>query len=226
MTGDPAWQAGARSGSGDLLEADMQSEELLVSGNARMRLPAREFAAPAVAGPSITNVSGRVGSTADTNQFAEIRCAEYRASRTGGRFSGGVAIDHPQMHWDSDVVTVRFPPEGGTADQIVGHPARFALFNPEGTIEGQGREAVYSHAVSGGKTNSILTLKGQPATLTMTNGLSVASSSLVFDLATSTFVVPRGKYEILMPKELAIDTNAFRFPRDLGAGAALPSRRK
>ena len=220
VDGDPQWQAGERSGRGDLLEVDMHSEELLVRGGAIMRLPAREFAASIVV-RSPAGTGGRSASVQDalkagTNAMAEITCAEYKLSRTDGQFAGGVEIDHPQMRWWSEALAVRFDPRGGTAEEIVAQPARFELFNPKGQVNGQGRQAVYRYFVSGSRTNSLLTLTGEPATLSMTNGPSLASGSLVFDVAHSTFIVPPGKYRVLGPTNSPVDTNAFRFPRGFG----------
>src|SRR6266851_322267 len=68
LTEDPTWQAGAKAGKGDLLRVNTQLNEMLVRGNASMRLPADEFASnltPASPGQKI-----KPPSKPGTNQFA------------------------------------------------------------------------------------------------------------------------------------------------------------
>lgn len=224
VEGEPEWRAGERSGRGDRLEVNMGREEVLVSGNALMRLPAAEFAAP-MPGLARTNPVAQPGNTArhsssGTNVLAEISCTEYRVTRSSGHFTGEVEVDHPQMHWWSDAITVRFSPQGGAAEEIVAAPARFEVSTARGLVRGNGEHALYSHTVAGGQTNSLLTLTGSPASLAMTNGPSITSSRLMFDVARATFFVPPGKYRVLGPTQVVTDTNAFRFPRGLGMGVA------
>ena len=42
LTGNPAWKAGLREGKGDLVRVNLAHEEMLVSGNAVMKLPSAE----------------------------------------------------------------------------------------------------------------------------------------------------------------------------------------
>jgi hypothetical protein len=120
------------------------------------------------------------------------------------------------MHWWTDELTIRFAPDGGTVDELAARPARFQLFNIRGQIDGSGIQAVFRQTLAAGVTNALLTLTGAPAMLTQTNGPSIASASLMYDVANSTFVVPPGKYRVLGATNSAVDTNAFQFPRGLG----------
>ena len=43
LTGDPRWQAGPREGKGDRIRVNLPHDEMLVRGNAYMRLPAAEM---------------------------------------------------------------------------------------------------------------------------------------------------------------------------------------
>ena len=43
LTGNPAWRAGLREGKGDRMRVNLAREEMLVSGNAVMKLPAAEL---------------------------------------------------------------------------------------------------------------------------------------------------------------------------------------
>ena len=51
LTGNPQWRAGLREGKGDLLRVNVQQDEMLVRGNATMRLPADELGQAPARGP-------------------------------------------------------------------------------------------------------------------------------------------------------------------------------
>jgi lipopolysaccharide export system protein LptA len=43
LTGNPAWRLGVREGKGDWMRVNLAREEMLVRGNALMKLPAAEL---------------------------------------------------------------------------------------------------------------------------------------------------------------------------------------
>jgi lipopolysaccharide export system protein LptA len=209
LTEQPEWQDGLRAGKGQQMHFNLKAEEILVSGEAWMRLPAGEFALTA-AGTLVQPTNAPAG----TNTFAEIFSNEYRLGQTSGEFRGDVRVLHPQMNWTSGVVTLRFPPGGGTAEEIIAVPADFQMTDPKGQIIlGQGQKAVYTLSVTANSTNSLLELTGSPATLSMTNGMSVVSRVLLFDVASSKLFAPSGSYKISGQGGSFGDTNAFRFPK-------------
>ena len=48
-----------------------------------------------------------------TNEFAEVRCQEYFLTPDSALFGGGVRIEHPQMKWTCNEITMLTPPELG-----------------------------------------------------------------------------------------------------------------
>ncbi len=209
LTGQPAWEAGSRLGSGDLIRMDMAHNRLSVSGDARMRLPAGDLGA--MRAFSNQKVESAAEKLASTNRFAEIFSHQYDLSSSNVLFTGEVRIVHPQMNWQCDKVSIALSGKGGAAERILAEPkVTFDAVNEKGQrISGAGDVAVYTRTVAGGVTNEIVELTGHPATLWATNGLVLANRVLVLDLATGKFVVPPGKYRILGPTN-SIGTNVFK----------------
>ena len=112
LTGNPAWRAENREGKGDLMRVNPAREEMLVRGNAVMKLPAAELGQSAF---SALGKAQRGEVKAMTNQFAEVHCREYFLTPDAALFRGGVRIDHPQMKWACEEITMLSPPELGTA---------------------------------------------------------------------------------------------------------------
>src|SRR5512146_1415823 len=71
ITESPTWQAGARSGKGNVLRVNQAQNEMMVRGNASVRLPASELGQSAPAGPA-DPVKPRLKSTG--HEVAEIFC--------------------------------------------------------------------------------------------------------------------------------------------------------
>jgi len=96
LTEHPGWRDGLRSGKGDLLRVIMQPYEMIVTGNATMRLPAGEFGPATIIAADVA----RTNSTKPaTSQFADISSEEYSVTQELALFRRNVHIDHPQMNW-------------------------------------------------------------------------------------------------------------------------------
>jgi len=194
LTGNPAWRAGLREGKGDLVRVHPARKEMLVRGNAVMKLPAAEL------GQSAFTALGapRQGeSRAITNQFAEIYSQQYLLTPESALFRGGVRIEHPQMKWTCEEITMLSPPEfGKTARVIIAEPAVvFDVMDDQGrSFRGTGDKAVYTHRVTAALTNDIVELTGSPATLVATN-LVGWNKVITLDLASHRLLAP-GRYKL------------------------------
>jgi lipopolysaccharide export system protein LptA len=166
LTEHPSWRAGERRGRGELIV--VHTNEMIVSGDAFMRLPASEFAQPGAV-PAPANNAARPATNAP--QFAEIFSETYTVRPEIARFVGGVDVRHPQMNWTCDTITVHLPPPGGTARRMVAEQVQeFVLADPNGQeMHGTGDRAIYAFDVVSGHTNETLTLVGSPALLERTN---------------------------------------------------------
>ena len=145
LTGDPHWQAGPRQGKGDQIRVNLAHDEMLVHGNAFMRLPAAELGQSAF---SAMGKPKRVESRARTNEFAEVFCEEYFLTADSALFRGHVRIEHPQMKWTCEEITMLTPPSLGKAGRIIiAEPAVvFDVTDDQGrTFHGTGDKAVYTH---------------------------------------------------------------------------------
>jgi lipopolysaccharide transport protein LptA len=195
LTGNPAWRAGLREGNGDLLRVNPAREEMLVHGNAVMKLPAAELGQSAFTSLSQTK---RGGSKATTNEFAEIHSQEYFLTPESALFRGGVRIEHPQMKWACEEITMLSPPELGKAGRvIIAEPAVvFDVTDDQGqSFHGTGQKAVYTHRITATLTNDIMELTGSPATLEATNMVG-RNNVITLDLA-SHKLMASGKYQLL-----------------------------
>ena len=194
LTGNPAWRAGLREGKGDLVRVNLAREEMLVRGDAVMKLPAAEL------GQSAFTALGapRQGeSRATTNQFAEIHSQQYLLASESALFRGGVRIEHPQMKWACEEITLLSPPEfGKTARVIIAEPGVvFDVMDDQGrSFRGTGDKAVYTHRITATLTNDLVELTGSPATLAATN-LVGRNKVITLDLASHRLLAP-GRYKL------------------------------
>ena len=192
LTGNPAWRAGLREGKGDLLRVHLAREEMLVSGNAIMKLPAAEL------GQSAFTALGKPKpgeSKATTNEFAEVHSQQYYLTPESALFRGHVRIEHPQMNWTCELITMLSLPELGKAGRLViAEPAVvFDVRDDQGrSFHGTGDKAVYTHRVTTALTNDIMELTGNPAMLAATNMVG-RNKRIVLDLASHKVAAP-GKY--------------------------------
>jgi lipopolysaccharide export system protein LptA len=210
LTGNPAWRAGPREGKGDRVRANLAREEMLVRGNAYMRLPAAEL------GQSAVSASGRPkpgGLKGTTNEFAEIFSEEYLLTPAAALFRGRVRIVHPQIKETCEELTMLTPPELGKAGRlIIAEPAVvFDVVDDQGrNFHGTGEKAVYTHRLTATLTNDIMELTGNPAVLEATN-LVGRNKVITLDLASHKLMAP-GKYDLrgTLP---AAATNLFQPPK-------------
>jgi lipopolysaccharide export system protein LptA len=194
LTGNPAWRAGLREGKGDLVRVHLAREEMLVSGNAVMKLPAAEL------GQSAFTALGNPKpgeSKATTNEFAEVYSQQYFLTPESALFRGNVRIEHPQMKWTCPEITMLSLPELGKAGRLViAEPAVvFDVRDDQGrSFHGTGDKAVYTHRVTATLTNDIMELTGNPAMLEATN-LVGRNKVITLDLASHKVAAP-GKYKL------------------------------
>jgi lipopolysaccharide export system protein LptA len=194
LTGNPAWRAGPREGKGDLVRVHLAREEMLVSGHAVMKLPAAEL------GQSAFTALGKTKpgeSKATTNEFAEVYSQQYFLTPESALFQGGVRIEHPQMKWNCQEITMLSLPELGKAGRIViAEPGVvFDFTDDQGrSFHGTGEKAVYTHRITATLTNDIMELTGNPAMLEATN-LVGRNKVITLDLA-SHKLTARGRYKL------------------------------
>jgi len=202
LTGNPVWQDGPRQGKGDVVLIDTKRSEMVVRGNATVRLPAQEISSAALTSVGSVNAgdvqtAAAPARSAATNQFAEISSLEYRFQTNSALFQGQVRVTHPQMNLTCESVAVDFPQGGGTAERILAERSvEFDLMDDKGQkIRGTGQKALYTYKVTPDRTNDLLELTGNPV-LTMTNGSTFQNSVIMLDRANGKLVAP-GKYHIL-----------------------------
>jgi lipopolysaccharide export system protein LptA len=176
LTEEPRWEAGLRQGRGDLIWLSTKPEGMLVVGNAWMRLPAEELASAEMMShgasdrPAASSAGGTAAKLGGTNSpMAEITAEEYTMTPQGALFEQDAHIEHPQMNWSSQTITVQWP-EGGTTRHILAE--RGVSFELRGEndrkMEGQGDQADYAYSVTNGITNELMVLTGKPAQLVLT----------------------------------------------------------
>jgi len=210
LTGNPGWRAGLRSGQGDLVRVNLAHEEMFVRGNAFAEMPAAEL------GQSTLTEMGTAKSgkpKGETNALARIFSEEYLLTPEQGLFRGGVRIEHPQMKWTCDELTLLSLPElGKTGRMLIAEPAVvFDVMDDQGrSFHGTGERAVCTRRVTATSTNDLMVLTGNPAVLQSTNYLG-RNNILTLDL-TSHKVLATGKYFIrgALPPE---GTNTTRLPK-------------
>jgi lipopolysaccharide transport protein LptA len=194
LIGDPRWQAGAREGKGDQIRVNLAQDEMLARGNAYMKLPAAELGQSAFSAMGKPKAGAAKGTT---NEFAEVFSEEYFLTPASALFRGHVRIEHPQMHWVSEEITMLSLPELGKAGRlIIAEPeVVFDVTDEKGqTFHGTGKKTVCTHRATATLTNDVVELTGNPAMLAATN-LVVRNDIIKFDLASHTITAP-GKYKI------------------------------
>ena len=194
LTGNPGWRAGLREGKGDLVRVHPAREEMLVQ-----RKCGHEIAG-CRAWPIRFQRSGHAQagqSKATTNEFAVVHSQEYFLTPESALFRGGVRIEHPQMKWACDEITMLSLPElGKTGRMMIAEPAVvFDVIDDQGrSFHGTGEKAVYTHRVMATLTNDFVVLTGSPAMLAATN--IVGQNNLItLDLANHKLTAP-GKYKL------------------------------
>jgi lipopolysaccharide export system protein LptA len=195
LDGNPAWRAGTREGKGDRIRLNLAHEEMLVRGNAFMRLPAVELGQSAFAALG-TNQQVKVKAT--TNAFAEIFSTEYLLTPAAALFRGNVRIVHPQIKETCEELIMLSPPElGKTGHMVIAEPAVvFDVVDDEGrNFHGTGDKAVYTHRAITTLTNDMMELTGHPAVLESTNIIG-RNNLITLDLTSHKLMVP-GKYDIV-----------------------------
>jgi lipopolysaccharide export system protein LptA len=210
LTGNPGWRAGPRHGKGDLVRVNLAHEEMFVQGNAFAEMPAAELGQSTIAGLGASKPGKPKG---ETNTLARIFAEEYLLTPDQGLFRGGVRIEHPQMKWTCDELTLLSPPElGKTGRMLIAEPTVvFDVVDDQGrTFHGTGQRAVCTRRVTATTTNDLMVLTGNPAVLQSTNLLG-RNNILTLDL-TSHKVQAAGKYFIrgALPAE---GTNTTRPPK-------------
>ena len=210
LTGNPAWRTGLREGKGELLRVNPARQEMLVSGNAVMKLPAAELGQ---SGLAALGKPGRSGSKTTTNEYAVVYSQEYFLTPDAALFRGGVRIEHPQMKWTCPEITMLSPPDLGKAGRmVIAEPGVvFDVTDDQGrSFHGAGDKAVYTHRITATLTNDIMELTGNPAVLEATNVVG-RNKIITLDLASHTIVAP-GRYKLWAAMPAGAPTT-FRPPR-------------
>jgi lipopolysaccharide transport protein LptA len=195
LVGNPAWKAGTRDGKGDSMRLNLAHEEMLVRGNAFMRLPAAELGRSAF---TALGTPGGGKAKVATNEFAEIFSNEYLLTPAAALFRGRVRIEHPQIKETCEELTMLTLPELGNAGRLViAEPAVvFDMVDDQGrTFHGTGDKAVYTHRLTTTLTNDLMELTGHPAVLAATNVVG-RNRTITLDLTSHKLVAP-GKYNIV-----------------------------
>jgi len=189
----PAWGSGAREGKGEKLRVDTRADEMHVSGNALMRLPADELAQSATLGQG---PAPKARPAAATNQVAEIFSEEYTLRPHNARFRGGVYVSHPRMYWACEDLTAEMSGAGGQVEKIFAEEGVvFDLIDADGEkTHGKGDQAVYTYKVAGAVTNDLVELTGSPAMLESANGTN-QNRIIILDRAHHQLITP-GDYRL------------------------------
>jgi len=193
LTGNPSWRTGLREGKGNRIRMSLAQQEMLVQGNAVMKLPAGEVGRSTLAGFGATKAATP---REEPSGFAEIHAREYLVTPASALFQGGVTVEHPQMRWECEELTMLSPPELGKDGRlIIAEPdVVFDVLDDQGrTFHGTGHKAVYTHRITTTVTNDVMQLTGSPAVLSTTNFIG-RNKIITLDLTKHTVVVP-GKWQ-------------------------------
>jgi len=194
LIGNPAWRAGTREGKGDSIRLNVAHEEMLVRGNALMRLPVAELGRAAFAALG-TNPPAKMKVT--TNEFAEISCTRYLLTPAAALFQGNVRIEHPQIKETCGELTMLTPPDlGETGRKVIAEPAVVVDFVDDTgrTYHGTGDKAVFTHRATTTLTNDMMVLTGRPAVLQSTNVVG-RNNTITLDLTSQKMITP-GKWNV------------------------------
>jgi lipopolysaccharide transport protein LptA len=199
----PKWFAGTSKGHGDLILVTEGAME--VKGNAEMQLPANQLVGSGI---------GIKGPHTKTNwnepRFALIHSRNYRLMKETARFQGHVTIEHPQMNWTSETLTVHFPSQGQVDKVEAETDVAFDLTDDQGRkVHGTGQEATYTYAVTPKGTNDLIELSGDPVLVTSYG--TFRNRTIVFDRAQNKLLA-RGGYSVLASPE-RFPTNQFVVPK-------------
>ncbi|HWQ93827.1 MAG TPA: hypothetical protein VN673_19345 [Clostridia bacterium] len=195
LTREPQWLYGPRQGRGRVLRVHSRQEEMVVQGNASMRLPAREFG-------QLTAVQDKSKLAAPTNSadFADVFAEEYSFTPLLARFRGGVYISHPSMNWACESLTIQLPPESGPIQSILAEQGvSFDLLDKNGEkVHGTGDRVVYTYNVSGNVTNELVELSGNPVLertdVASGNPITMRNRVFVFDRIKNAVIVTGNYY--------------------------------
>jgi lipopolysaccharide export system protein LptA len=214
LTEKPTWKAGDREGQGRMMRVDSRQEEMLVKGDAIMRLPAREV------GSVDAGLMGRTNQPVQPRgapAVAEISSEEYTLRPQRVVFRGGVSIHHPSMTSRSETLEVQFAGEGQPGQTNVLVAEKGVVFDlrqePDMTTHGTGNRVVYLFGVTGGVTNDLVVLTGEPAELVNTRGTwtnRFRSDSLSWDRLRKSLL--SGTNYQVGGRARALNTNTFKLP--------------
>ena len=209
LTEHPTWKSGEREGSGQLIRALTRGDEVLVRGDAFLRMPANDLATPEGLGTTNKIIRGNPGE----RQFAEVTCRQYTLRKDNALFEEDVHVHHPQMSWSCQRLEVLSVPEGKV--MLASGGVGFDLKDEKGQVtHGAGDTAVYTNTVTRSITNNILYLRGNKATLTNTD-FTVSGATITWDLARNLVSAPGGDYRITGTGKAA-PTNMIRLPKSGG----------
>lgn len=208
--GNPAWQAGTRTGHGDVISVDVDKAEMRVSGNATMEMPAEALQQTMPMGPKKTNAP--VAKTATT---AIIRSKEYTVNRKEALFGGGVTIDHPQVLWSCQRLSVELPGEGKHVERVHAlEDVAFTYSNDQGQkVVGKGQSALYTFNVLDGRTNEWMQLTGNPVIETTRGEDKAVFRNPVINYDMARNVMSASGHYSFKGTAPAINTNRFRLPK-------------
>ena len=211
LTQKPTWKAGDRQGKGDRLRMNTQQEEMQALGHAYLRMPAQELGQTMALGGPTTLKKPPLKSAAP--QFGEIFSEDYTLTPALSVFRGGVHAKHPQMDWVCDRLTIRSLPGDGKV--VFGDKAvSFTLIDDKGQkMEGNGDHIIYTNNVTSTLTNDIIYLRGNPATLEVTNTI-ISNTNIIYDRVTDTLSAPGGAYKITGTAKASAGTNMFKLPKN------------
>ena len=128
------------------------------------REPAASSAGETAPGAAHRPATAKLGGT--NSPMAEITAEEYTLTPGGAVFEQEAHIEHPQMKWSSQTITVQWPEGGSTRHILAERAVRFELIGQnDRQMEGQGAEADYAYSVTNGITNETMVLMGPPDNL-------------------------------------------------------------
>ena len=212
LIGNPEWKAGTRQGKGDLILVNVPRNEMTVLTNATMRLPAGELGKTGIGGASISAKPSAV----IPGEYAVISCDEYLVGPETSQFRRHVHIDHPQMKWDSRLITITMPSAGGKVPRMVADKnVSFDLTDDKGQkVHGLGDRSVYVYQASTTATNETMELTGNPAVVTASTNIVGRNKVIEMNLTTHTVRAP-GRYQIRGTIASTSATNAVSSPTDV-----------
>ena len=206
LTGNPAWRSGVRTGKGDVMFIDGNRNEMIVRGNASMRLPAEELGSRG--GPGQPDAPPTT--TGTNSQAAEIFSHDYTMRAESASFQGGVYISHPRMAWACETMNIHLPTSASPERKIIAEQkVFFNLLDEKGQkVNGSAEKAVYTYAITPAWTNELMELTGNPV-ITTTNG-TFRNRTIILDRTRNKVMAP-GRYTVrgVVPG----DTNKFVVPR-------------